>query len=525
MASICPPAIILEQEVDVEVILRTCRTPVFCRHCIRNRNRLGFLRRYICLFVREDSFINHFAVLQQLPLDVISIDIREIILVIDVDLAVHELIFRGHHPDRLVLVFYFIELRLRVTVRGYDAVHTEITTVVGIAPVSAVAEELAIHLFIIKILMGIVLCVVVPILLLKLGHRLRVIQPQDHTVIFCANGRSLAVLCLEFLRRQRSVVNTRKRDLAVHGTIVLQIDTNAKIITIGMDIEAAIIGIHQSSVIVDLQSSTVIGTGDLVPIAYPVAREVKGSRIPICTVIDKEFHAGISTASGLQSNLRIALGDKHAIGCSRIRLYHHFKGKVCIRAGEHSVIDVVGRAGNHGISIVCFACKGSIVCVNCAGCTCHGCYRCIFTQLSDAALAGQGIEVNGTGLVNPVPNEAAEHIVRAADSIPILFQVTDRIAHRMGIFAHDIRHLAFASISLYCTDRRIHIAAHIGSTVLVQTFRMNRASQIAVLEEPHQARENIVTAVAVIAHLIADGPCDNRGLILQRLVRGIFTVE
>ena len=29
MASICPPAIILEQEVDVEVILRTCRTLVF----------------------------------------------------------------------------------------------------------------------------------------------------------------------------------------------------------------------------------------------------------------------------------------------------------------------------------------------------------------------------------------------------------------------------------------------------------------------------------------------------------------
>ena len=95
----------------------------------------------------------------------------------------------------------------------------------------------------------------------------------------------------------------------------------------------------------------------------------------------------------------------------------------------------------------------------------------------------------------------------------------------MVVFAHDIGHFAFARITLYCADRRIHIAAHIGAAVLVQTFRMNRAGQIAVLEEPYCTRENIIAAVTVIAHLVADGPRYNSRLILQRLIGRILTVK
>ena len=524
VACLCPKRILLEQEVDVEVILRTCRTLVLCGHGVWDGNCLGLLRRYIRFFIRQSPFVNDFAVLQKLPLDFIIVDIGEVILIIDVDLAVYERIFRCRYPNGLVLILHFIELRLRVAVRRYEAVHAEVAAVVAIAKVAAVAKELAVHLFIVEILLCIILCIVIPILALQLGNRLGVIQPQHNAVVGCADGRCLAVLCLEFFRRQCLVINARNGDFSIHCAIVLQIDADAEVIRIGANIETTVVGRHQLAIIVDLQSASVVGACDLMPVAHPIAREIKGSRAP-AAIIDEEFHTRSAAAAGLQSNLRIALCKEYTVHRSRVRLHHDFKGEVCILSGEDLVINVICFAGNDCITAVGLAGEGSIVRVVCAGRSSQRCSRRVVAQFRDAALARQGIKIDVTGLIDPVPNESAKHVIRAADCIPIFFDIADCVAHCVVIFAHDIGHLAFASISLYGADRGIHVAAHIGAAVLVQTFRMNRAGQIAVLEEPHCAREDIVAAVAVIAHLVADGPCHNRCLILQRLIGRVLAVK
>ena len=305
---------------------------------------------------------------------------------------------------------------------------------------------------------------------------------------------------------------------------MLQIDADAEVIRIGANVKTAVSGRHQISIIVDPQSASIVGACDLMPVAHPIAREIKGSRAP-AAIIDEEFHTRSAAAAGLQSNLRIALCKEYTVHRSRVRLHHDFKGEVCILSGEDLVINVICFAGNDCITAVGLTGEGSIIRVVCAGRSSQRCSRRVVAQFRDVALARQGVEIDVTRLINPVPNESAKHVIRAADCIPIFFDIADCVAHCVVIFAHDIGHLAFASISLYRADRRIHIAAHIGAAVLVQTFRMNRAGQIAVLEEPHCAREDIVAAVTVIAHLVADGPRYNSRLILQRLIGRILTVK
>ena len=107
MACICPERVLLEQEVDVEVILRTPRGARSTAGMVTGWwTRLGLLRRYIRLFIREGSFVNDFAVLQKFPLDFIGVDIGKVVLIIDVDLAVHELVFRSFDPNGLVLILH-----------------------------------------------------------------------------------------------------------------------------------------------------------------------------------------------------------------------------------------------------------------------------------------------------------------------------------------------------------------------------------------------------------------------------------
>ena len=71
-------------------------------------------------------------------------------------------------------------------------------------------------------------------------------------------------------------------------------------------------------------------------------------------------------------------------------------------------------------------------------------------------------------LVNPVPDATANHALAVIfDIIPIFLKITDRVAHSVGIFTHDIRLLIAVLVHAYHTfDRRIHVRIDVGNLVL-----------------------------------------------------------
>src|SRR5699024_9883902 len=126
-----------------------------------------------------------------------------------------------------------------------------------------------------------------------------------------------------------------------------------------------------------------------------------------------------------------------------------------------------------------------------------------------------------TGLVHPVPDEAAQHVVAGTDGIPVLLDVAHGVAHGVVVLAHHIGHV-LPGLALDGAHGGIHVTAHIGAVGSVRALTVHRTGGIVVLEVPDQIIEHVVgiVGVALVVVLVAGGPGHNGADVLQTVEGG-----
>ena len=147
------------------------------------------------------------------------------------------------------------------------------------------------------------------------------------------------------------------------------------------------------------------------------------------------------------------------------------------------------------VAAVCEIFAGAVICVKILVCVGLG-------IVIPAAVWERGC----AGLIDPVPDEAAEHVVGAADAVPVFLERADGIAHCVIVFAHDIGHFAVACVIADIAGARIHVAVHVNAELVALPLAVNRAGAVILLEIPDHVAEHAACCIRVagVSHLIAD---------------------
>ena len=165
---------------------------------------------------------------------------------------------------------------------------------------------------------------------------------------------------------------------------------------------------------------------------------------------------------------------------------------------------------------------------------------------AEVALMGTGIVVTGVeaidallhllgvvdGLVHPVPDAATDASVGGLDVVPVLTEVTDGIAHGMGILADEHGLVEVAGILLHPSHARVHLgvevrvglATEVASTAC--TLIVDGAAADGLCS--HIAAACCIVAVgkvASVACLIAETPHDNRYVVAITVYHTLDTIH
>ena len=514
-----PQGVGLEPDGDVQMVLRPGRRYFGHGLSVGDLKDGGILGRAVG---GDGAFSDHVAVLQELPVQVILIQVGEAVLVLHLDQAADQVRLGGGEPQALVLILHFLQLRLGGPVRGHQAVLAEVAGVVPpVAHVAAVAEELAVHDVAVDlgIEIGVVLDVVIigaALLLLDRVHG----HPGQDTRVVLGDGRRGGILGLQLFPGKGHVVHPAHGDLADQlPAAVVALIAQAEQGAGGVDGGGAGLAAQQLAVQVDLHGAVVIGGGQLMPVVQPVVPQllpVHHQGVPAAAV-DEEFQ--IAVAVELQGELPVALGGEHLVVLVPGGLADHLHGEGLAFAGEGGVVSPVGILQAHIAVDQAAPGQGPFAGI--------GVYA--LKAQHAAGELGQLIHLgvgHDPGLIHPVPNEAAQHIVAAADRVPVLLDVAHGVAHGVVVLAQHIGHIV-PGHGPDVADGGVHIAAHVGAVALIGAFAVDRPGGVVVLVIPDQVIEHIVrvAGIARVIVLVAGGPADDGGHVLQTVEGGHGTVH
>ena len=514
VASSGPQGVALELHGDVQVVLSAVLGLLGHGLSIGDGDGLSGLGTHIGV---DGALADDGAVLHQLPHHVVLVEVGEAVLVLDLHQAAHQIGLRGGEPQALILVLHFLQLGLSHTVGSDQTVLAEVAGVVApVAGVAAVAEELAVQGVTVDFLVvvGIILSIVVVgavFLLLDAAH----LSPQQDALVVLADGRSGGVLGTDLVLGQSHVVEAAHGDLTGELTAaVIALVAQAQQSAGGGDGGGAGLGADLLAVQVHLHGAVVIGGNQLVPVVQKVVAQLgllHHQGVP-AAVVDEELQ--VVVAVELQSELLVALGGEDLVGLELGGLENDFHGEGLAVAGQSGVVGPVGVLKAH-------------IAVDQAGVG----QSALTGLLVDALGAGHAAGIVGqliaggigdhTGLVHPVPDEAAQHVVAGTDGIPVLLDAAHGVAHGVVVLAHHVGHVV-AGLTLDGGHGGIHVGAHVGAVGLVGALGVHRTGGIVVLEVPDQIIEHVVgiVGVALVVVLVAGGPGHDGADVLQTMEGG-----
>ena len=477
----------------------------------------------------HSASVDDFAILQQFPRQVELVQVIKAAFVEDADIAIRKVIVcRLVEPELLILILDLSQLRLRVAVRRHEAVHAEVAAADAVTAVAAKAVEIAAHV-IINAMMRVILTIVV--IIEAAGARLGVLQrrhivPDQDAGVRVRDRGTAASLTVDLRLVQRPGVDAGQRNLAGEADALIGLIADGKLIAqIVIDRDTAnILCADLHAVEIGRQVRTIIGADDLMPPADPVfTRQVNRQRSPALRLTLLENEELQVPVLRLHADLPVALRDQHLRAVQRCGLADDLERELLAAAGECFVDLTVriredvaavhnARAGQTGIARVLI----QLVIARHRGIVLR-----VVMRVDIAAFPCADLQL--PALVDPVPDEAAEHVGAAADGVPVFLERADRVAHGMVVFAEHVRHLG---VRRRCPALRtglavIHVAAHVRTVRRAAGFAVDRARGVMVLEIPDRVIEHAfrIVLVAGIITFVAGRPADVRCDVLQTLER------
>ena len=158
----------------------------------------------------------------------------------------------------------------------------------------------------------------------------------------------------------------------------------------------------------------------------------------------------------------------------------------------------------------------------------------IVRGVAEVAAVGEGriavLVPDGDGVVDELPDAAAEEFIVALDDLPVRREISGAVAHRVGVFAEEERlvELRILAVFLAPHGRRVHVAFHVGHVALVlaavvagvRAFVVDEAGGVAGLD-PSGHRG----VIASEAGFVAEGPEDHRRMVLVTLDHALSPVD
>ena len=463
--------------------------------------------------------VHRHAVLGQRPVHVEIVQGEHVVLVAHVEYAVGQVILG--EPEALVLILDLIQLGLHVAVGRNQTVLAEVARVVGLAVVAAVSVEVAVVLLVIQAaLMGEGLGIVVIAAVAAVLTHISSVHPQQDVGAVSGDTGGLAPLGLDLAVAQHAAVNAAHGDLAVKGAALLGVIAKADGVTVGLDGARIVeLAAHLLAIHIDAQRTVVKDANHLVPVAHPVFGQRGGHRLPAAAgIVNEELQ--LAVVVGLKGHLGIALGHHDLIGGRGVGLADHFHGEHGILTGEDLIVSIGGVKGHiTGDALVGEGLFIGNILMNFLG----------RDGALSALLLAQGvtfIKRQQTALVHPVPDEAAQHMVAAADGVPVIAEAAHGVAHGVVVLTEDVRH-GFTRLALGMVYGGVHVAAHIHAVFPAGALGVDRAGGIVVLEVPDHLEEHAVgiPTIAGIVVFIAGGPADVGRHVLQTLKGGLGAAE
>ena len=137
--------------------------------------------------------------------------------------------------------------------------------------------------------MSIFLCIVIIRFGRFINGQARKICPQKYIIRFLCDCRCRAVLSIDLLQGQGSIVNTSDRNFTVKSSAVVSTASYSQCHAAGCN--GCISGSlsKKNTVTVNLDRTFVVGCNNLMPVSYPVIRFFRCYRIPASIIVSKEL--------------------------------------------------------------------------------------------------------------------------------------------------------------------------------------------------------------------------------------------
>ena len=118
-------------------------------------------------------------------------------------------------------------------------------------------------------------------------------------------------------------------------------------------------------------------------------------------------------------------------------------------------------------------------------------------------------------LIHPVPNGTTHTRIARFDSVPIFAEVTDSVAHGVGVFANKHRFVHVVAIFLHPRDVGVHLRIEIREAFATEGTTNARSFVVHGARGIHLLRQIIAgTEILPVAALVAQTPHHDRGMVV-----------
>ena len=148
--------------------------------------------------------------------------------------------------------------------------------------------------------MSIGICIVIIRFGRFINGQARKICPQKNIIGFLCDCRCCAVLSIDLLQGQCSVVNTSDRNFTVKGSAVVGTASYSECYAAGCNGCISVSASDQFTITVDLDRTFIICCNNLMPFSYPVCRFYCCYRIPAIIIVSKELQILVACLSLMQ---------------------------------------------------------------------------------------------------------------------------------------------------------------------------------------------------------------------------------